>query len=106
MSYNYPGNVRELENIVEHAFVLCNENIIRSAHLPRELESVAAVEDFASNNNTALGNLEAGYILSVLEKNSWNRQATAKELGVHKTTLFRKMKALSIIPPSKKGNVE
>jgi transcriptional regulator with PAS, ATPase and Fis domain len=94
MSYDFPGNVRELENIIEHGCVLCPGNLIRVKHLPESLrppaESIAAA--------SSLEEIEKQFILSVLRKHNWNRLATAKELNIHKTTLFRKMKKLSIRP--------
>jgi len=95
MSHDYPGNVRELENIVEHGCVLCPGNLIQMKHLPEWL--CPPTENI--NTASSLKAVEKQFILSVLRKNSWNRLATAKELKIHKTTLFRKMKKLDIKPP-------
>jgi PAS domain S-box-containing protein len=89
MNHDYPGNIRELKNIIEHAFVLCQKSIIEIRNLPDYLRPVVQEEEAEV---PALGDLEARIILSVLRKNNWNRAKTATELGIHKTTLWRKMK--------------
>jgi len=97
MTNNYPGNIRELENIIEHAFVLCQDSIIEIEHLPAYLQlkkksktrALASVPDF-----------EKHLITETLKKNNWNRLKTASELGMHKTTLWRKIKKLGIEIPN------
>jgi PAS domain S-box-containing protein len=93
MSYEYQGNIRELENIIEHAFVLCRGTIINVEDLP---ESVRPIQGQAIVESASLGDLERIYINEALRKNGWNRKKTAEELGMHKTTLWRKMKKLGI----------
>ncbi len=101
MDHNYPGNVRELENIIEHAFVLCPGNTIEVDHLPDHIlsQELAATHSRAKN----LAELESNFLVSVLEKNRWSRQDTAKELGIHKTTLLRKIRRLGIALPKIDG---
>jgi PAS domain S-box-containing protein len=95
MSYDYPGNVRELENIVEHGCVLCPGSLIRVEDLPDWLRPPSK----EINDASSLEEVEKQFIISVLTKNNWNRLAAARELKIHKTTLFRKMKKLLIYPP-------
>jgi transcriptional regulator with PAS, ATPase and Fis domain len=95
MNYNFPGNVRELQNIIEHAMVLCRGAIIRARDLPDELKPAEAAEKLEADS---MDDLEAKFIVSILRKHNWNRAAAADELGVHKTTLWRKMKRLGINP--------
>jgi len=95
MSYDYPGNVRELENIIEHGCVLCPGSLIRAKDLPDWLRPPSKEISAASS----LEEVEKQFIISVLTKNNWNRLAAAKELKIHKTTLFRKIKKLRIYPP-------
>jgi PAS domain S-box-containing protein len=99
MQYDFPGNVRELENFIEHSFVLCREPLIRPNHLPEKFNRANAVPaiEIASNMNE----LEAVFLISVLKKNNWSRKETAKELGINPSTLFRKFKKLGINPPKK-----
>jgi DNA-binding NtrC family response regulator len=105
MAHNYPGNVRELENIIEHAFVLCREGSIEPQHLPEEflarVPSVAVHSDMQSSVRA----VEAQAIREALRRNNFNRLAAARELGMHKSTLFRKIKTLGIILPEKDGRV-
>jgi PAS domain S-box-containing protein len=95
MSYDYPGNVRELENIIEHGCVLCPGSLIRAKDLPDWLRPPSKEISAASS----LEEVEKQFIISVLTKNNWNRLAAARELKIHKTTLFRKIKKLRIYPP-------
>ena len=95
MSYDYPGNVRELENIIEHGCVLCPGNLIGLKHLPDRLCPTAEPVETVSS----LEEVEKQFIIFILRKNNWNRNAAARELKIHKTTLFRKMKKLNIKPP-------
>ncbi|MEA3438364.1 MAG: sigma 54-interacting transcriptional regulator [Thermodesulfobacteriota bacterium] len=95
MSYDYPGNVRELENIIEHGCVLCPGSLIRTKDLPDWLKPPSKEISAASS----LEEVEKQFIISVLTKNNWNRLAAARELNIHKTTLFRKIKKLRIYPP-------
>lgn len=93
MQHDYPGNIRELENIIEHAFVLCSQGQITVQHLPAHLElhSTPARKDYLSIQS-AVDSTEARVIFTALERNGFNRAAAAKELGIHKSTLFRKIK--------------
>jgi PAS domain S-box-containing protein len=103
MAHDWPGNVRELENVIERAFVLCNEGRIKSCHLPEELTARAPALEIGENFKSARHLVEAQAIRDALKHNHNNRLAAARELGIHKSTLFRKMKALGITPPASDG---
>ena len=104
LEHDYPGNVRELENIIEHAFVLCSSGLISAEHLPDSITvTVAVVKNRKDDFNGTFKELERTAIVHALKKNAWNRLATAEQLGIHKTTLFRKLKALDIQLPEKDG---
>jgi PAS domain S-box-containing protein len=99
MSYDFPGNVRELENIIEHSYVLCPSGLIKEEHLPEKFQNkntIPAIE-IASN----LKELEAIFLISVLKRNNWSRKKAAEELGIDTSTLFRKLKRLGLKPPKK-----
>jgi len=93
MRHDFPGNVRELENVVEHAFVLCRGGQIEPQHL---LGYVFG--GVASAGRKTLEELEVRAIREALERNRWRRLATACELGIDKTTLWRKMRRFELCP--------
>ena len=105
MSYDYPGNIRELENIMEHAFILCSENQIESHCLP---DSVRPFQRNHRKNKIVarLKSVEAQTIMDTLKQNQYNRLAAARELGIHKSTLFRKIKDLGIELPKIDGRTK
>ena len=92
-SYDYPGNIRELENIIEHAFVLCRGTTIDVDALP---DIIRPKEQVSSVKIKSMDDIEIAFITEALKRNSWNKNETAKKLGMHKTTLWRKMKRLGI----------
>jgi PAS domain S-box-containing protein len=93
MNYDYPGNIRELENILEHAFVLCHGSVIQPGHLPVELQSLSAAERVSlPGRSPKLRDQENTLIEQALERHQGNRLAAARELGIHPTTLWRKLK--------------
>jgi PAS domain S-box-containing protein len=97
----WPGNVRELENAIEHAFILCNGPAILPEHLPPEIVGSARHERVGEPQlGRTVKEIESQAILAALRRHGWHRQATAKELGIDKTTLWRKMKRLGIQAPS------
>ncbi len=105
MAHDYPGNVRELENIVERAFVLCRAGRIERLHLPPELTGSPAIAHASSRETMAAQKrlAEALAIRAALEGCDYNRLGAARALGVHKSTLFRKIKALGIDMPAQDG---
>lgn len=103
MAHDWPGNIRELENAVERAFILCGDGPIGIAHLPGELTARGAAADGGGGMRSAHDILDAQAIRTALERNDDNRQAAARELGIHKTTLFRRMKKLGIPLPDRDG---
>lgn len=101
MAYDYPGNIRELQNAVEHAFVLCGEGLIQPRHLPGHLrsdESHAAVP-----SERTLRDVERDTLIAALRSHRYNRAQAARELGIHKTTLYRKIREYSIELPDYDG---
>ena len=99
VSYDYPGNVRELQNIIEHAFILCKSGLIEPHHLPENLCLPRGMESSGRNETMNMKDLEAVFITNMLRRHQWNRIKTAKALGIHKSTLFRKINALHIQIP-------
>jgi len=103
LEHDYPGNVRELENIIEHAFVLCRGPLIERRHLPPELREAAGPEPRPGLGGLTLRALEKMHITEAVRRHGGNRTAAARELGINPSTLFRKVKALGIELPETDG---
>ncbi|NQT35538.1 sigma-54-dependent Fis family transcriptional regulator [bacterium] len=138
MNYDYPGNIRELENFIEHAFLLCRGDKIIPEHLPEilrqnsQLSGISPIPPYANRDGlrgiskslpspssivegdkggvtksspppASIKDSETNLIFECLERNNWNRTSTAKELGIHRITLSRKIKMLGIELPKLDG---
>ncbi len=97
MHHHWPGNVRELENAIEHAFILCPSGLIQPQHLPEHLRPEYQPGPLLSG--LTLKEIEKRALWEALERNHWRRLATARELGIDKNTLRRKLKRLGLVPP-------
>ncbi len=105
MSHEFPGNIRELENIIEYATVVCKDLLIGIEHLPdhfrQDLECMpASASGQGARKGASWPEMERSFVYETLRRNNWNRSATADEMGIHTTTLWRKMKRLNIEGPS------
>jgi len=100
MTYDFPGNIRELENLLEHAFVMCRRGEITVEHLPGEFRETLIAPKDGDDNNISLQDRskrsEAGMIKEALRRNRGLRRQTARELEIDPSTLWRKMKRLGI----------
>jgi PAS domain S-box-containing protein len=103
MDHDYPGNVRELENIIEQAFVLCRGELIEPQHLPIELRPPATTPAF-SDAGMSIRSAQEHLIQTALERNQGNRQRTARQLGINPSTLYRKLKALGLPESAQDGS--
>ncbi len=103
MHYDYPGNARELENIIEHAFVLCRDSVIELSHLPPEMAGPITGERATNGLPTTLRSMEVVHIADALSRTRGNRKAAAELLGIHPSTLFRKIRDLNIEVPEQDG---
>ena len=101
MTHDYPGNVRELENIIERVFALSSESIIKPDHLPDDIAKTELQPVKPTFGD--FDQLEKQFLLDALKQNDWNRDKTARELKMHKTTLYRKIRKLGIVLPSIDG---
>ena len=89
MRHDWPGNIRELENVIEYAFILCRGGLVQPACLPDNLK--VHVPEIPYLRGLTLQDIEKRAIWEALERNQWRRMATARELGIDKNTLRRKM---------------
>jgi len=97
LNHGYPGNVRELENIIEHAFILCRENYIAPKHLPDCLtDRFPSPAVKGKKLEELVDNFEKQLIEETLKQYGGNIERIAEELGVHRSTLWRKMKKNNI----------
>ena len=103
MTHDFPGNARELENIIEHGFVLCRGGLIELEHLPPELTCGGKGVEMPRRTGATLRSLEECHIVDALRRHRGNRKAAAAELGIHPSTLFRKIKDLGIEVPEFDG---
>ena len=102
MEYDFPGNVRELENIIEQAFVLCRGEIIELHHLPPELRPAVESSD-GKAGPMSLEAMEKSLIAETLCRYAGNRKSAARVLGINTSTLYRKIKDLEIEVPASDG---
>jgi PAS domain S-box-containing protein len=102
MDHDYPGNVRELENIIEQAFVLCRGGLIQPEHLPPELRPTADAGE-SYRPPMSLQAMEKVFITEALQRRRGNRTQAAADLGIDPSTLYRKIKAYRIDAPETDG---
>ncbi len=103
MRYSYPGNIRELENIIEYAFILCPGGYIQEQHLPEQIgmkTDPTEPEPDGLAAGLSLEEIERQAILQSLERNRWKRMLTCRELQISKDTLRRKIEHYGLNNPA------
>ena len=93
MDYPWPGNIRELENTLEHAFIVCHQNTITIDHLPQSLRDFYNEKPPVSSDEGEVGQQT---VLKALEKTGWNKSKAARLLGVNVRTIYRKLEKFNI----------
>lgn len=96
MAYDFPGNIRELENVIEHSFVLCRGRVIERRDLPDVFREDGASSHKEGGEFRTLKQMESVMIEQALRRNDGNRAAAARELDINPSTLFRKLKSLGL----------
>ena len=96
MRHDFPGKIRELENIIEYVFILCHNNAIRVAHLPEHFRSKYDDKQLSELAGQSLAVIQKRAIEQALIRNNGKRMATARELNIDKGTLRRMIERLGI----------
>jgi DNA-binding NtrC family response regulator len=104
--YHFPGNIRELENMMERAFILADNNVLNVDMFPLPGQKVSAKENELSLKDIskrARNEAERDVIVDALNKTNWNRVKAAENLKVDYKTLRQKIKELNILPQYDRG---
>ncbi len=101
LNYDYPGNVRELKNIIEHAVTVHREGMLGKDHLPLYLskKNDKTLSHDLPGMKDSISFMERDHLLETLKKLRWNRHDAARALQMNRTTLWRKMKKYNLIVP-------
>jgi DNA-binding NtrC family response regulator len=106
LAYDWPGNVRQLQNVLERALVLAEQDVIGPEHLPEEIRLVSttprtsgAPDGATQGDGATLAAVERRHVLRVLDEAGGNRQAAAKTLGISRRTLLRMLHRWGMVPP-------
>jgi PAS domain S-box-containing protein len=97
LNYTYPGNIRELENILEHALILCQESVLRRKHLPGYLRQRPPAAGGRPEKASPPDSSERARIQAALRRHGGNRSQAARSLGMDRSTLWRKMKKFQLL---------
>ncbi|MCP4339415.1 MAG: PAS domain S-box protein [Desulfobulbaceae bacterium] len=102
MKFDYPGNIRELENIIEYGFILCPGGFIQLEHLPETFGGQNQQNDsslLSVYEGLSLEKIEKSAIHLSLQRNKWKKMLTCRELGISKDTLRRKIERYQLVNP-------
>jgi two-component system response regulator AtoC len=100
LSYNWPGNIRELRNVIERAMILSDGNMILPQSLPNQMKSSFPVALKSKDLKGAVQSFEGTFIKQVLVDCKWNKEEAARRLNINPSTLYRKMSELKITDPT------
>jgi len=100
MNYNWPGNIRELENIIKYLTIIVKDNIVTPEHLPEKIKYNNKVtsngEKNIINENQTLPEIEKSKIIEILQKNKYNKSKTARDLDITRSVLLYKLQKYNI----------
>ncbi|MFZ5644740.1 MAG: sigma-54 interaction domain-containing protein [Bacillota bacterium] len=107
-NYTWPGNVRELKNVIERSYCLTEGNAILASHLPPNIFGKSKISSYHGLNNNSFGSIieqiERELLLEILTKNNFNIRQTSIEMGIHRSTLYKKFERLNIILDNTRGH--
>jgi DNA-binding NtrC family response regulator len=92
MHYDFPGNIRELRNVIERSIIISEGNTLNENTLPKEF----FLNEKNSSNTDKLSEVEKSHILKILQETDGNKTRTAEILGIGLTTLYRKLSSYGI----------
>ena len=97
-AYPWPGNVRELQNAIEHALVLCDDTVLRSRHLPREIQTpdLARSPTVRTASPVSFVDAERETLLEALRRSNGNKAEAARLLGIHRGTIYTKIRQFGL----------
>ena len=99
MKHDWPGNIRELENVIERLVILCKDKIIRPEYLPQNIKKEPKGELSIFIPDKPLEEIEKQYIYEVLKENNWNKSKSARILGIERMTLYKKINKYNLKKP-------
>lgn len=100
MDYDFPGNIRELENIIEHVMVFCSGDMLEAEHLQKDIQPIRSDPiGTVVGEEDPIQAMEQALIVKILNQTGWNYKKTAEKLKMSRTTLWRKLKLYSLSKP-------
>ena len=96
LNYDWPGNIRELRNVIERAMILCENKTININGLPSNILGISQNISESKSLKATLNSYERAYITQILKENNWNKEVSAKILEINSSTLYRKISELDI----------
>jgi transcriptional regulator of acetoin/glycerol metabolism len=98
MDYDWEGNIRELENAIEHSFIKTRSNFLLPDDFPREIKQ--ALNFYHKNiSQPAASKIDYDGVLNTLKETGWNQSKAARKMGINRVTLWRNMKKYEIKKP-------